>query len=101
MYDAASKLYDESNAEIKKMDPKCETTNLMLNTYGYKGWLPEKELDYSTLKGYEKEELDDGVSMPKLEDEEVKEGTGIKILTPNKPLARLPVLLAQMKTGNN
>ena len=41
--------------------------------------------------------------MPPLKgnDEKVKEGKGIKILTPNKLLARLPKLLAQIKVGNN
>ena len=40
--------------------------------------------------------------MPALEgDEKVKEGKGLKILTPNKLLTRLPILLAQMKVGNN
>ena len=40
--------------------------------------------------------------MPALEsDEEVKEGKGLKILTPNKLLTRLPILLAQRKAGNN
>ena len=40
--------------------------------------------------------------MPPLEgDEEVKEGKGLKILTPNKLLTRLPILLAQIKAGNN
>ena len=34
-------------------------------------------------------------------DEEVKEGKGLKILTPNKLLTRLPILLAQRKAGNN
>ena len=29
------------------------------------------------------------------------EGTGLKILTPNKLLTRLPILLAQAKAGNN
>ena len=29
------------------------------------------------------------------------EGTGLKILTPNKKLTRLPILLAQIKAGNN
>ena len=33
--------------------------------------------------------------------EEVKEGNGFKILTPNKLLTRLPMLLAQIKAGNN
>ena len=37
----------------------------------------------------------------KSEEEEVKEVKGLKILTPNKLLTRLPVLLAQIKAGNN
>ena len=32
---------------------------------------------------------------------EVKEVKGLKILIPNKLLTRLPVLLAQVKAGNN
>ena len=41
--------------------------------------------------------------MPSIEgdEEEVKEGKGIKILTPNKVLTILPILLAQIKAGNN
>ena len=41
--------------------------------------------------------------MPPLEgdEEEVKEGKELKILTPNKLLIRLPILLAQIKAGNN
>ena len=30
-----------------------------------------------------------------------QEGTGLKILTPNQMLKRLPIALAQIKTGNN
>ena len=30
-----------------------------------------------------------------------QEGTGLKILTPKQTLQRLPVALAQIKTGNN
>ena len=33
--------------------------------------------------------------------EEQKEGTGLKILTPKKMHQRLPISLAQVKTGNN
>ena len=41
--------------------------------------------------------------MPPLEgdEEEVREGKGFKILAPNKLLTRLPILLAQIKSGNN
>ena len=38
--------------------------------------------------------------MSPLKDDE-KEEKRIKILTPNKPLTRLPILLAQIKAGNN
>ena len=39
--------------------------------------------------------------MPPLEgDEEVKEGKGLKVLTPNKLLTRRPILLAQIKARN-
>ena len=32
---------------------------------------------------------------------ESKQGTGIKILTPNQMFQRLPIALAQIKAGNN
>ena len=35
------------------------------------------------------------------DEEGLKEGKRFKILTPNKLLTRLPVLLAQIKAGNN
>ena len=35
------------------------------------------------------------------DEEEVKEGKGLKILTLNRVLTRLRVLLAQIKAGNN
>ena len=35
------------------------------------------------------------------DEEEVKEGKGENILTPNKLLTRLSILLTQMKVGNN
>ena len=49
------------------------------------------------------DENNDIPDMPPLEgdEEEVKEGKGLKILTPNKLLTRLPTLLAQIKAGNN
>ena len=41
--------------------------------------------------------------MPPVEgdEEDVTEGKGLKILTPNKLLTRLPILLAQIKARNN
>ena len=45
--------------------------------------------------------------MPELESEESaaerrnQQGQGLKILTPNQMLSRLPISLAQLKAGNN
>ena len=41
------------------------------------------------------------VSKESKEDEESQEGKGLKILTPNQMLKRLPIALAQVKAGNN
>ena len=64
----------------------------------------EKESDdESTL---EDEEMDTTI-MPELESEESAEkrrnqqGQGLKILTPNQMLNRLPISLAQLNVGNN
>ena len=35
------------------------------------------------------------------DEEELKEGTGLKNLTPDKLSTRIPVLLSQIKIGNN
>ena len=50
----------------------------------------------------DKEESVDISDMLPLEgdEEKVREGKGIKILTPNK-ITRLPILLVQIKAGNN
>ena len=51
---------------------------------------------------YEEEECIDLSDMAPLEgDGELKEGKGLKILTSNKLLTRFPILLAQIKAGNN
>ena len=65
------------------------------------------ELTNTRPKGDKNEELTDKTSkeesvdtLPK-GDEEIKEKTKVKILTPNKLLARLATLLAQIKYGYN
>ena len=55
----------------------------------------------NTTRKSDKEESVDLSDMPPQGYEEVKEGKGLKILTPNKLLTRLPILLAQIKPGNN
>ena len=64
--------------------------------HDYGKWYKEKINYYS-------DEFIDISEIPPLEgqEEEVKEGKGLNILTPNKPLTRLPILLAQIKVGNN
>ena len=47
----------------------------------------------------EKEKLDD--LQPLEGDQEVSEGKGLKVLTPNKLITSLSVLLAQVKARNN
>ena len=51
----------------------------------------------------DKEESLDLSDIPPLEGdkEEIREGKGIKNLTSNKLLAKLPTLLAEIKAGNN
>ena len=49
------------------------------------------------------DEQPDTTDMPELESEESAEqkGIGIKILTPNQMLSRLPISLSQLKAGNS
>ena len=67
------------------MKPKYDPNKLTVNAYDYSEWYTETSDDLS--------------SMPLLQsdEEEAKEGTLIKILTPNKLLNKLPVLLAHIK----
>ena len=53
----------------------------------------EKESD-------ENEDIDT-TDIPDLESEESIKGKGLKILTPNQILSRLPISLAQLEAGNN
>ena len=53
------------------------------------------------MEDEDKKPADILVVLPLKRDEEVKEEKRIKILTLNKPLTRLPVLLAQIKDGIN
>ena len=65
------------------------------------GFQVEKETGEDT-----DEEMDTTI-MPELESEESaperrnEQGKGVKILTPNQMLSRLPISLAQLKAGNN
>ena len=116
-HDTASLLYNElleiyydeyyylSHTKRKKMNRKYKPKKLFIKGYDYSMW--SKHEEESTDKestdeeeSTDKEESVDLSDMPPLEgDEEVKEGKGIKISTPNKLLNRVPILLAQTKLG--
>ena len=70
----------------------------MVNTYDYKEWFTEKESIDKALKSDEEKVAD---LLPPEGDKKVEEGKEIKILTLKNILTRPPVLLAQIKTGNN
>ena len=66
--------------------------------HNYDDWFENEESTDKTRES-DKEEPD----IPPLEGDEgeVKEGKGLKVLTPSKLLTRLPILVAQIKAGNN
>ena len=83
-----------SDAKKRKLENKYEPKNLFL-----------KWCDHSVRseKSTDKEESTYIPPMPPLEDdeEEVKEGKWLIVLTPNKVLFTLPILLTQIKARNN
>ena len=72
--------------------------NLFLDRYNYKIWFQNEE-SYDTTKS--SEECIDLPSMTLLEGDEVKDRKELKVLTPNKILSRLPILLTQIKAGKS
>ena len=89
------------------MNYEYEPEKLFLKAYNYNSWYESEE---STVKkestdkdeSTDKEKSVDLSDVPSLEDdEEVKQGKVLKILTRNKLLTRLPILLAQIKAGND
>ena len=78
--------YGLLNAKKRNMVPKYDLANLTIDLYDYSEW-------YKQQLG----------NLPPLEsdEDEVKEGKGIKCLILNKLLTRFPILLAQIKAGNN
>ena len=124
MYDNASEMYHEeidiyfdqcialSDNRKRKLGNKYDPINLLLKAYDYGVWFENEEL-INTIRKSDEEELTDKIwksnngdpavlldMSPLKVDEEVKEGKGLKILTPNKLLTKLPIL-AKVKAGNN
>ena len=85
------------------MGDNNDPESLFLKGYNYSVHSENKEESTDKEQSTDKKESVDLSDMPLLEgdEEEVREGKGIKILTPNKLLSRLPILLAQIKAGNN
>ena len=96
-----------SDNKKRKLDYKYHPVNLLLETYNCDYWFEnkesrdrtrntDKEESTDTTRKNDKEKFVDLSDMPPLEGdvEEVKEGKELKILTPNKLLNKLPILLA-------
>ena len=109
MYDNASELYNEyleiyfnqymtlSDTKKRTFGKKYDPESLFLEGHDYS--LRSENNEEST----DKDESIDFSDMPpqRGDEEEVREGKGMQILTPNKLLTRLKMLLAQIKAGNN
>ena len=114
-YDTASELYNEllgtcfeeyyNNLPVagrKTRDQKYKPKKLILEVYNYKPWFENEESWVKEEPVDEKESVDSSNVQPlQGDEEEVKEGKGLKILTPKKLLTRFPILLEQAKAGSN
>ena len=91
-----------SDAKKRKLGNKYGPINLFIETYNYDVWFENEESTDTTSRKSDKHKSADLSDMPPLEGaEEIKEGKGLKILSPNKLLTRLPILLVQIKAWNN
>ena len=82
------------------------STNIILLFYFLKHncdvWFVNGELIDTTRKGEKKEYVDLSDMLPlEGDEEEVEQWKGLKNVTPNKLLTRLPILLRQIKAENN
>ena len=90
------KLSETENAEINKT--KVDFIKKILSKL-------QKTVDYvpkdNTFKIEENEKIIDIVKHILEFNDKIQSGQGIKVLTPNQMLSRLPISLAQLKAGNN
>ena len=102
-------ITDEKKVE---MDKKYGPNNLFIKDIKYDKWYKIYEERIKSQRAEpiaervklrrQKEDGEDLSNMPPLAgNEEVKGEKGLKNLTPNKLLTRLPILLAQIKAGNH
>ena len=104
------------------MDQKYDPSNLFLKSCKYDQWYKKDEEKSKSQpeetiaeraklilwKRKVQKESDDTtksvippITALESDGEEIKEGKGLKLLTPVKLLTKLPILLAQIKAGNN
>ena len=96
------KYYYLSNAQRKKTNRKYKPEKLFIERYDYSMWSKNEEESTDKEESIDKKESVELPDTPQLEvDEEVKKVKRLTVLTPNKLLTRLPILLAQIKAGNN
>ena len=106
VYNNALSLYNKllsiyfniKNGKKEEVDKKYNPSSLFIK--GYKFIDSQKEDEEKRIWKYDDSDEFIGIpDMPPLEgDEEVKEAKWLNILTPNKLLTRLPILLAQIKS---
>ena len=86
----------------EQMNSKYKPKKSFIKGHNYNDSCENVELS-NKKEAFDQEKSVDLSDMPPLEGngEEVKEGKGLKVLTPKKLLAKLPILLAQIKAGNN
>ena len=94
MYNTSAELYSTylriyfgqhmafPDASKKELGDKCNPINLFLDIYNYDDWFENEEFGMLPLE---------------CDEEKVKEEKGLKILTPNKLVTRLSILLARNK----
>ena len=92
-------MTDEIVTEIRSEYKKVDNEYALLRTK-----IDEKESGIATQQS---DKQPDTTDMPDLESEESaaqrrnQQGQGLKRLTPNQMISRLPISLAQLKSGNN
>ena len=100
-----------SDAKWNKIEHKYDPKKFFFETCNYDDW-SETEKSFDTTRKRDNEESCDKTKIDEKStdlppiwplaggEEEVKEGKGLKISTPNKLITKLSILLAQTKAGN-
>ena len=100
-----------TDEEKEKIDEKYDPSNIFIKGYKQDKWYknyeensnsqPEKTAAERVKLRKQKADDEDLSDMPLLGDEAVKEGKWLKILTQNKLVTTLPILLAKVNAGNS